>query len=126
VDPILAVPGYREVLADSRAPVIAVTPLVGGQAIKGPTAKIMAELGVPLTPVAVARHYEGLIDGFVLDVRDAALAVDFDCPVRVTDTVMTSLADRERLARDILDFAASLTPPWTLAPGTLAPGTTNR
>lgn len=113
VDPILAVPGYREVLADSRAPVIAVTPLVGGQAIKGPTAKIMAELGVPLTPVAVAQHYEGLIDGFVLDVRDAALAVDFDCPVRVTDTVMTSLADRERLARDILDFAASLTPPAT-------------
>jgi LPPG:FO 2-phospho-L-lactate transferase len=113
VDPILAVPGYRELLADAPAPVIAVTPLVGGQAIKGPTAKIMAELGVPLTPVAVARHYDDLIDGFVLDVRDAALAVDFDCPVRVTDTVMTSLADRERLARDILEFAASLTPPGT-------------
>jgi LPPG:FO 2-phospho-L-lactate transferase len=108
VDPILAVPGYRRQLADSFAPVIAVTPLVEGAAVKGPTAKIMAELGLPLTPVTVARHYEGLIDGFVLDARDRSLAGGFECPVHVTDTVMVNLADRERLAREVLQFAAAL------------------
>ncbi|HEY4748781.1 MAG TPA: 2-phospho-L-lactate transferase [Steroidobacteraceae bacterium] len=108
VDPILAVPGFRQQLADSSVPVIAVTPLVEGAAVKGPTAKIMAELALPLTPVTVARHYEGLIDGFVLDARDRSLAGRFECPVHVTDTVMVHLADRERLAREVLQFASTL------------------
>ncbi len=108
VDPILAVPGLKASLRASGAPVIAVTPLVGGQALKGPTAKIMAELAVPLTPVAIARHYQGLIDGFVLDERDAALAAQFDCPVHTVDTVMKSIEHRERLAREVLGFAARL------------------
>jgi len=108
VDPILAVPGYREALQAARVPVIAVTPLVGGAAIKGPTAKIMAELGVPRSALAVAHHYQGLIDGFVLDERDAALAAQFDLPVHIADTLMQSLADRERVAREVLAFAAAL------------------
>ena len=108
VDPILAVPGMRAALRSSGAPVIAVTPLVGGEAIKGPTAKIMRELGLAPSPLTIAHHYAGLIDGFVLDARDAALAPQFALPVHVTDTVMVALTDRERLAREALSFAARL------------------
>ena len=108
VDPILAVPGMRELLKAAGAPVIAVSPLVGGEAVKGPTAKIMRELGVPLTPAAIARHYAGLIDGIVIDGRDAAAAGEIDCHVSVTDTFMKTLEDRERLAREVLSFAAAL------------------
>jgi LPPG:FO 2-phospho-L-lactate transferase len=108
IDPLLAIAELRELLRTATAPVVAVTPLVGGRAIKGPTAKIMAELGLPLTPLTVARHYAGLIDGFVLDAADAELAPQFDCPVHVCDTVMVTLADRELLAREVLAFGATL------------------
>lgn len=108
IDPILAVPGMRALLRARAAPVIAVSPIIGGDAVKGPTAKIMRELGVPSTPAAIARHYAGLLDGFVLDARDQASARDFDCPVHVTDTLMRSLGDRERLAREVLTFATAL------------------
>jgi LPPG:FO 2-phospho-L-lactate transferase len=108
IDPMLAVPGFRELLTNAAAPLVGVTPLVGGKALKGPTAKIMEELGRPLTPASVAQHYEDLIDGFVVDERDAPLASGFPCPTSVTDTLMTSLADRERVARGVLEFARSL------------------
>jgi LPPG:FO 2-phospho-L-lactate transferase len=108
IDPILAVPGFRELLEAARAPVIAVTPLVAGRAIKGPTAKIMAELGLPPCAATVAAHYAGLIDGFVLDAQDAAAAPLPGAALHVTDTVMVSLADRERLASEVLEFAARL------------------
>jgi LPPG:FO 2-phospho-L-lactate transferase len=108
IDPILAVPGMRALLRRSGAPVIAVSPLVGGDAVKGPTAKIMRELGVPSTAAAVARHYEGLLDGFVLDARDQQSAGEIGCALHVTDTLMKSVADRERLAREVLAFAASM------------------
>ncbi len=108
IDPILAVPGMRALLRAAGAPVIAVSPLVGGDAVKGPTAKIMRELGVPLSPAAIARHYAGLIDGLVIDRRDATAAGEIDCHVSVTDTLMHSLADRESLAREVLAFAAAL------------------
>jgi LPPG:FO 2-phospho-L-lactate transferase len=110
IDPMLAVPGFRELLMNAAAPVVGVTPLVGGKALKGPTAKIMEELGTPLTPASVAQHYEDLIDGFVVDERDAPLASGFPCPISVTDTVMTTLADRERAARAVLEFGRSLRP----------------
>jgi LPPG:FO 2-phospho-L-lactate transferase len=108
VDPILAVPGMRELLRAAGAPVIAVSPLVGGAAVKGPTAKIMRELGVPLTAASIARHYAGVIDGLVLDARDAAAVGEIDCHVNLTDTLMKTLPDRERLAREVLAFAAAL------------------
>jgi LPPG:FO 2-phospho-L-lactate transferase len=108
IDPILAVPGFRELLEAARAPVIAVTPLVAGRAIKGPTAKIMAELGLEPAAATVAAHYAGLIDGFVQDAQDRALASLKAAALHVTDTVMVSLADRERLAREVLEFAARL------------------
>jgi LPPG:FO 2-phospho-L-lactate transferase len=110
IDPLLALPALRRQLAAAQAPVIAVTPIIGGQALKGPTAKIMRELGVPVTPLAIAAHYGTLLDGFVLDAADAELAGEFPCPVHVCDTVMVSLADRERLAREVLTFSARLRP----------------
>jgi LPPG:FO 2-phospho-L-lactate transferase len=108
VDPILAIPGWRTALASSEAPVIAVSPLIGGEAVKGPTAKIMRELALDVSPLTIARHYAPLIDGFVVDSADAALAPQFDLPVHVAPTLMRSLADKERLARDVLAFAGSL------------------
>jgi LPPG:FO 2-phospho-L-lactate transferase len=109
IDPVLAVPGIRSLLRAAGAPVIAVSPLIGGRAVKGPTAKIMTELSLPVSPLEVVRHYRGLIDGFVLDRRDEHLAGQFDLPVCVTDTLMVSLDDRLRLANDVLRFASSLT-----------------
>jgi len=108
VDPILAVPGLRTALERTNAPVVAVSPIVGGAAIKGPAAKIMGELGIEVSPAAVARHYDGLIDGFILDRLDNKLRDMITVPCLVTDTIMTSLADKERLARELLDFAADL------------------
>lgn len=108
VDPMLAVPGLAAAIHNRRAPCVAVTPLVGGQAIKGPTAKIMAELGHPLHPGTIAAHYSGLIDGFVLDAVDSDQAGRFALSTHVTNTLMRSLEDRTRLADATLAFCRSL------------------
>jgi LPPG:FO 2-phospho-L-lactate transferase len=108
IDPLRALPGMRELLRASGAPVVAVSPLIGGKAVKGPTAKIMTELGLPVTPAAVARHYAGWIDGFVLDTRDKQYAAEIGIPTLLTDTLMQTIADRRRLAAETLDFAATL------------------
>jgi LPPG:FO 2-phospho-L-lactate transferase len=108
VDPVLAIPGVMDAIARASAPLIAVSPIVGGAAIKGPAAKMMKELGMPRTALAVARHYAGRIDGFVLDQVDVghAKAVEaLGMKVLVTNTMMHSLADRTALARDVLAFA---------------------
>ena len=108
IDPILGLPRVRTQTRACEAPVIAVSPIVGGRAIKGPTAKMMGELGMPATADAVAGHYADLLDGFVLDARDAALADrvrGLGLEVLVTDTLMTTLEDRRTLARRVLDFA---------------------
>ncbi len=107
IDPILAVPGYREALVACQAPVIAVSPIVSGLAIKGPAAKMMAELQLPVTALSVAEHYGGLIDHFVLDDSDAKMADTIRRSTRaqvlVTDTIMKSREDKARLARYLLD-----------------------
>ena len=111
IDPILALPGIGAALAACPAPKIAVSPIVGGRAIKGPTAKMMGELGMPATAAAVAAHYGDLIDGFVIDQADAAIADDLrdgGLHVHVTKTVMVSVADRENLAREVLGFGAKM------------------
>lgn len=105
VDPVLAVPGMRELLRSAGVPIVAVSPLIAGAAVKGPTAKIMEELGKPITAVEVARHYEGLIDGFVLDRRDEALAAQIRVPVLLSDTLMATADDRRRVAGDSLRLA---------------------
>jgi LPPG:FO 2-phospho-L-lactate transferase len=104
----LALPEVRERLRAARAPVIAVSPIVGGRALKGPTAKMMRELSLPESAVAVARHYGDLLDGFVLDAEDRALEPEvrtLGLEVLVADTVMESAEDQEVLARAVLDFA---------------------
>ncbi len=108
IDPLLAIPGWRALLAERRAPCIAVTPLVGGQAIKGPTAKIMAELGLPLDVAAIVDHYARLIDGFVLDAVDNDRAGALKLPNLVTNTMMRTLEDRTALAEACLGFCRRL------------------
>lgn len=106
IDPILAVSGVRQALL--RAKVIAVSPIVGGKALKGPAAKMFAEIGIPPSAQAVALHYGSLLRGFVFDRLDAAEELDIrSVGVRtlVTDTVMKTPADRQRLATEILTFA---------------------
>ena len=109
VDPILAVPGIADALCGSDAPVVAVTPIIGGKAVKGPAAKIMGELGIAPDAVSVAKHYAGLIDGFVLDASDADSAAAIDMPTRVINTIMTTLDDRIALARACMSFCSELT-----------------
>ncbi|GLK73914.1 2-phospho-L-lactate transferase [Ancylobacter dichloromethanicus] len=107
VDPILAVPGLRAALERCAAPVIAVSPIIAGQAVKGPTAKMMTELGLEPGAATVARHYGGLIDAFVIDAADAGLAIA-GLTVAATPTLMRSLDDRMRLARFVLALADRL------------------
>ena len=108
IDPILAVPGLREALTRSQAPVVAVSPIIGGRAVKGPAAKMMAELGLPTTSASVAAHYEGLLDGFVLDEADADERSMIDLPCLAKPTLMLTEDDKIRLATEILDFARGL------------------
>ena len=111
VDPILAVPGVYEALEHRTAPVVAVSPIIAGQALKGPAAKLMTELDVEPGAPAVARHYAGLIDGLVIDTADAERAPAVEAlGVRalVTPSVMRDDDDRRRLARETLAFAAGL------------------
>ncbi len=102
IDPILAVPGIRAALRDCHAPVVAVSPIIGGKAVKGPTAKMMAELGLPVDAAAVAHHYRDFLDLYIADEEDAAAVAGLDIPVVLTHTLMQSLADREALARTVL------------------------
>jgi len=105
IDPILGLPGVREALRACDAPVIAVSPIIGGKAVKGPTAKMMAELGLPVDAAAVARHYGDILDLYVADEADANEVADLGVPVRVARTLMSSLEDREALARVVLETA---------------------
>jgi LPPG:FO 2-phospho-L-lactate transferase len=105
IDPILALPGIRAALHECRAPVVAVSPIIGGKAVKGPTAKMMAELGLPVDAATVARHYRDFLDLYIADEEDAAAVAGLEMPVVLTRTLMQSLADREALARTVLAAA---------------------
>jgi LPPG:FO 2-phospho-L-lactate transferase len=111
VAPILAVSGVRVGLAQARVPKVAVTPIVGGQAVKGPAAKMLAELGHDVSALGVARYYRDWVDGFVLDAQDAGLARDIEgigLEVKVADTMMRNDADKRRLATEVLEFVDEL------------------
>jgi LPPG:FO 2-phospho-L-lactate transferase len=109
IEPILAVPGLREAIAHAAAPVTAVSPILGSRAVKGPTAKMMSELGVEVSATAAARRYHDLLDGYVLDRADAGEAAELGIPVTAAHTLMVSLTDREELARHVLASADALT-----------------
>jgi LPPG:FO 2-phospho-L-lactate transferase len=108
VEPMLAVPGMRQALIGCGAPVIAVSPIIGGRAIKGPTAKIMTELGMTPSATAVAARYGDLLDGYVMDIGDAEEAAGIAPRVTLAPTLMTNLAEREALARVVLAAADEL------------------
>ena len=105
IEPTLALPGVRAALAACPAPVVAVSPIIGGKAVKGPTAKMMEELGTPPSARAVAQRYADLIDAYVLDEQDAADAGAIYADVTLARTLMTTLEDRENLARIALAAA---------------------
>lgn len=126
IDPILAVPGLRMALRAARVPIVAVSPLIAGRAIKGPTTKIMNELGIAADALAIARHYSGLIDGLLVDEIDAnaetlrALA-QTGIRVGVTRTLMKTLDDRERVADAALALAAEVASARGAGTGTAYP-----
>lgn len=112
IDPILAVGDLRARLVDIEVPVVAVSPIVGGRAIKGPTAKMMKELDIPNTTVEVAQHYVDFLDGFIIDETDAGLESDvagLGLETVVTQTVMVTLDDRIVLAREAIALIDALT-----------------
>jgi LPPG:FO 2-phospho-L-lactate transferase len=111
VGPILAVPGMREALASSRAPKVAVSPIVGGRALKGPADKMLLSLGHEASATGVAAMYSGLVDGMVVDSLDEEERPgieDIGMRVFVTDAVMRDAEDRARLARETLEFGAGM------------------
>lgn len=109
IDPLLAIPEMRDALHAATVPVIAVTPIIGGKAVKGPTAKIMHELGLDVSPLSIAKHYGDLLDGFILDSRDGLFSERFQIPVQTTDTLMTTAEDSDRVAGAFLEIARG----WT-------------
>lgn len=111
IDPILAVPGLRSLIERAAVPVIAVSPIIAGAAVKGPAAKMMQELGLEISAATVAAHYRGLVTGMVIDAADAALApriAAMGIAVRPAATLMRSAEDRRRLAGDCLALARAL------------------
>ncbi len=110
IGPILAVPGMREALSSSPAPKVAVSPIVGGQALKGPADRMLLSLGHEVSAAGVALMYEDFIDGFVVDRADGGEAGSpaFGMRVLATGAVMRDEADRERLAREVLNFCSEL------------------
>ncbi len=111
IDPILAVPGMKELLRACKAPVIAVSPVVDGKALKGPTTKIMQELGLVSDVTTIAEHYRGIVDGLVIDEKDSGALETVQAKgisATATNTIMLTLEDRIALARDVLKFAVEL------------------
>jgi LPPG:FO 2-phospho-L-lactate transferase len=111
IDPILEVPGVAGTLRRRRVPIVAVSPIVAGAAIKGPLAKMMRERGMEVSPLGVARHYGSFITGWIVDKADRSLAPaieELGCRVRACPTVMRSSDDKARLASEAVEFARAL------------------
>jgi LPPG:FO 2-phospho-L-lactate transferase len=111
LDPILALPALRRIVSASRAPKLAVSPIVAGQALKGPAAKMMAELGMEISPVSIARYYQDLLTGIVIDQQDTSAqtgitGMGIQC--LTTNTVMKFEEDRIELTREMLDWAHTI------------------
>jgi LPPG:FO 2-phospho-L-lactate transferase len=111
IGPILAVAGYRDALGETNALVIAISPIIGGKALKGPADRMLASLGHESSALGVARIYAGLIDGFVIDDadRDQTAAIEaLGIRVLATDAIMHDVPDRGRLAHEAIAFGESL------------------
>lgn len=114
IAPIIAIPAIRDFIANTGVPVVAISPIVGGQAVKGPAAKIMNELGKTPSVRSIAEHYRGLVSALVIDTVDGPEA-DYiralGMEVAVTNTVMKSDNDKTTLAREVIAFADTLPRP---------------
>lgn len=111
IGPVLAVPGMRKALDASSAPKVAVSPIIGGRALKGPADRMLASLGQESSATGVARIYEALLDGMVVDLVDGDERAGIEAlgmRVLATEVVMRDAEDRTRLAREVLDFGANL------------------
>ena len=112
IGPILAVPGMREALLATSAPILAISPIISGKALKGPADRMLTSLGQESSALGVARLYAGLVDGFVIDDRDADLATTITAETGIDtatlQTVMGDSADRERLGREVLAIGTRL------------------
>ena len=111
IGPILAIPAFRSILENRSFPAVAVSPIVGSRALKGPAAKMMRELGMPVSVAALARHYRGLIDGLIVDETDRAESAKIERmehSALTTDIVMNTDTDKVRVASQTLDFASGL------------------
>ena len=110
IGPMLAIRGLKEALAQATGMRIAISPLIGGEAVKGPTVPMMQAAGLPITPVGVAQAYEGLLDAIVIDRQDVAFKPALESEglrVLVTDTLMEGFEGRLRLAAEVLDFRSA-------------------
>jgi LPPG:FO 2-phospho-L-lactate transferase len=111
IGPILAVPGMREALKASRAPKVAVSPIVGGRALKGPADRMLDSLGHEVSAAGVARMYGGLVEGMVIDKVDEEERHEIEAlgmRALATGAIMRDAQDRARLAREVLGFGAGL------------------
>lgn len=109
IAPILAVPGLLDLLRKRRVPLVAVSPIIGGAAVKGPAAKMMSELGLDCSSAGIAGFYGDLLDGFVVDNADAGLAGSIPASrLLLTDTIMAGEGAAARLANEVLAFASRL------------------
>jgi LPPG:FO 2-phospho-L-lactate transferase len=111
IDPILALRGVSDALATRRGPTIAVSPIVGGAAVKGPLAKMLRDRGLGRSPMTIAQHYGRLVHGWIIDTVDRVYASAIErlgCRVHIRNTVMRTLDDKRRLAQDVLEFASQL------------------
>ncbi len=105
IEPILQIPGIRAALERRTAPCVAVSPIIAGQAVKGPAAKLMAELSMEVSAAGVAQYYGTLIDGLVIDSADRDVQI---APRKlVTNTFMQTIDDRVRLAGEVLEWMGS-------------------
>jgi LPPG:FO 2-phospho-L-lactate transferase len=109
IDPILAVPGIRSTVRN--LPVVAVSPIIAGQAVKGPAAKMYAELGIQPSALAVAEHYRELLDGFILDINDTQQVESVEglgIRAMTAQSIMRTSLDRLHLAEEVIKFGETL------------------
>jgi LPPG:FO 2-phospho-L-lactate transferase len=116
IDPILSLSDIKSTITNSSVPVVGISPIVGGKAIKGPTAKLMQELGMDVSAYSIAEHYKGILDGLIIDQQDAdqhAAIEKLGIRVGITNTVMKTLDDKKALAEFTLAFAKKLHADYT-------------
>jgi LPPG:FO 2-phospho-L-lactate transferase len=108
IAPILAVPGVRELIENRKGQCVAVSPFIGGQAVKGPAAKLMGEMGLDISVHGLIRTYDGLLDGLIIDHEDHdQIQAGEPIRVRATQTLMQTADDKIRLARECLEWGGN-------------------